>query len=274
MQIQIENTTFCNAKCCFCPQPTMKRKKMTMPLELHKKIVDEACGIPHFDLLTITGLGEPLIDKNIVEKVRYSRKRMAPNVAVDVYTNGTLLTVDLAKEFADAGLNTLMVSLNAMRAEKRREIMGLNDYDRVVETIWKCFDAVKGSDLGIVVKAIVTKDLMEGDEQLKFMETWGGRLEEGGHAFLHLEGNWAGWNYKVRTTQTVPCSRALSTVMVLVDGRMSLCCQDAEGQVTFGDLNKESIRSIYQKKEYVRIRKAHIDGHRNKLFMCKDCAMI
>ena len=106
------------------------------------------------------------------------------------------------------------------------------------------------------------------------MKNWGGGVADGGNAFLHLEGNWAGKNYKVRTTQTTPCSRALSSIMVLADGRVSLCCQDAEGEVTFGDLHTETLRDIYQKEAYVKLRQTHIDGRRNELLLCKDCAMI
>ena len=274
MQLQIENTNYCNAKCCFCPHSSMKRKKTTMSVELHKKIVDEACGIPRIDSLTITGLGEPLLDKNLIEKLRYTRKRMAPKVSLDLYTNGNMLTVDLVKELADAGLGTLMISLNAVRAKKRQEIMGLKDYDRVVKTIRQSIDALKGSKMHIVVKAIVTKDLLEGEEQLTFMKNWDGSVADGGHAFLHLEGNWAGKNYKLRTTPVIPCSRALDAIMVLADGRVCLCCQDAEGEVIFGDLNTESLKAIYQKKEYIAIRQAHVEEKRHKLFLCKDCAMI
>jgi len=251
----------------------MKRKHVTMPLELHRKIVDEAATIPLFDLFTITGLGEPLLDKDLVEKVRYAREKFDPKVCIDVYTNGSFLTVEKAQELADAGLGTLMISLNAVRAVRRREIMGLDDFDRVVKTIREIMEKLKGK-MSIVVKGIVTKDLMEGDEQIQFMKKWGGRVEEGGHAFLHLEGNWAGKIYKVRTTQTMPCSRALGAIMVLADGRVCLCCQDAEGEVIFGDLNHDTLRNIYQSREYVKLRQAHIEEKRSTLFLCKDCAMI
>jgi len=62
MQLQVENINVCNARCVFCPYPTMKRKHTVMSLELHRKIVDEVATIPRFDQFTITGLGEPFLD--------------------------------------------------------------------------------------------------------------------------------------------------------------------------------------------------------------------
>ena len=275
MQLQLENTNLCQAKCLFCPHAGLKRPKLTMGLELHRKIVDEAATIALIDQFTITGLGEPLLDKGLIEKIRYTSATMDKSVGLDIYTNGNLLTVDLGKRLADAGLKTLMISLNAMRADKRREIMGLDDFKRVSDVAHELIEIFNGSgSMCVVVKAIVTKDLLEGDEQIQFMKNWGGGVADGGNAFLHLEGNWAGKNYKVRTTQTTPCSRALSSIMVLADGRVSLCCQDAEGEVTFGDLHSETLRDIYQKEAYVKLRQTHIDGRRNELLLCKDCAMI
>ena len=275
MQLQLENTTFCQASCLFCPHAGLKRPKLTMELELHRKIVDEAATIALIDQFTITGLGEPLLDRNLIEKISYTSKTMDPSVGLDIYTNGNLLTVDIGKRLADAGLKTLMISMNAMRADKRREIMGLDDFKRVSDVAHELTEIFDGSgSMGVVVKAIVTKDLLEGDEQIQFMKDWGGAVGDGGHAFLHLEGNWAGKNYKVRTTQTTPCSRAMSSIMVLADGRVCLCCQDAEGEVIFGDLHTETLREIYEKEEYVRLRQMHMEGKRNELFLCKDCAMI
>ena len=273
MQLQLENINVCNARCVFCPYTKMERKHTRMPMDLHRSIVDQAASIPLIDHITVTGLGEPLLDPELVEKIAYTRKAVGKNVYLDVYTNGHLLTADLARQLSKAGLTLLYISMNAIDPLKRKEIMGLDDYQEVENAIRESIHAVWGQ-MRISVKAVVEKDLFEGDEADRFVSHWGGRYQDGGHAFMHLEGNWAGKNYKVRTTQKEACSRALTSIMVLSDGRVCLCCQDYEGEVIFGDLNNESLRDIYKSDPYVAMRMAHSQGRRSELALCKDCTMV
>jgi hypothetical protein len=180
----------------------------------------------------------------------------------------------------------LYVSLNATSREKRAEIMKLDDYDQVVEyTTYAiaAFDARArtlglGADrkrLRVIVKGIASKDLMEVGEHEQFQEAWGGDWNTGGAAYLHLEGNWAGsTGQKMRTRPRNACSRALSQIMVLWDGRVSLCCFDAEGAVILGDLNHDTLRTIYGGQPALGIREAHMEGRRGELALCSTCTAI
>jgi radical SAM protein with 4Fe4S-binding SPASM domain len=271
--LQVENSNVCNAKCVWCPYQEHTRKREIMGFDLHKKIVDEASTIPLIEQFTITGLGEPTLDKGLWDKIAYSRKKLHPKTEISVYTNGSTLTKEIIQRFQDSGLSCLYVSLNAVDRLKRREVMGLDDYDTVEPVL---LDAIKEGTgrMNIVISAVHEKDLFDGEEIKQFIDKWGGVTQEKGHAFLHLEGNWAGWNYKARTTQRNICFRCTNNIMVLSDGRVSLCCQDYNGEVTFGDLHTETLREIYQKEGYVKYRKMHFENKRNELQLCKTCVMI
>jgi radical SAM protein with 4Fe4S-binding SPASM domain len=272
--LQIENSTICNAHCFWCPWTIHKRTHTTMEFDLFKKIVDEAATIPRIERITITGLGEPTLDPGLWDKIAYAKKTMYPNIELDVYTNGSTLDLEMVNRFKKSGLGCLYVSLNAISRTKRREIMGLDDYDRLEPILLKAIGELNGK-MRINITAVDEKDLFDGYETEMFLDKWGGSFDKpGGHSFLHLEGNWAGWNYKVRTTQANICERSISNVMVLVDGRVSLCCQDYNGEYIFGDLNDETIRDIYQKEEYVHYRQLTSEGRRSELNPCKDCTTI
>lgn len=275
MQLQIECVNHCQAACVFCPYPTMKRAKGIMHRALFEKIIDEAAGIPLIDHVTITGLGEPLIDNKLVERLQYVRRRM-PGVLLDLYTNGGLLTKDKGVEIAEAGANVIYVSMNAVSPEKRKAVMKLDDYDRVVAEVKALIQYLKEHQMPtrVVTKTIVSKDLMEPGESEEFQNLWGGKWNEGGHAYLHLEGNWAGAMWPMRVTPTQACNRALQEIMVLWDGRISLCCFDGEGEVTFGDLNTQSIREIYNGEKALQFRVAHTEGRRGELPLCATCTAI
>lgn len=253
----------------------MKRPKGTMRMDLFKRIIDEAAGLPLIDQITITGLGEPLLDRFLVERIRYVRRRM-PAIPLDLYTNGNLLRPSMTDSLIDAGLSVLYVSLNAVTAEKRRDVMKLDDFDQVVDYIRYALKAsiARSGKMRVVVKGIVSKDLMENGEQDQFLQQWGGPVDRGGSAFLHLEGNWAGAIWPMRVIMKAPCSRALNQIMVLQDGRVSLCCFDGEGREILGDLNTQTIREVFNGPRATFIRQAHFEGRRNEIGICAGCTGI
>ena len=250
-----------------------------MAMELFRKIIDEAATIGRIEEVCLTGLGEPLLDRQVVERVRYIRKKM-PLIQTMLYTNGSNLSDEKVKGLRDAGLGVLYISLNAVNRDKRLQIMGLDDYE-IVETKIKEAIRIAGDRMKVVVKAVVSKDLMENGESDEFLKKWGGPFNEVnqatgkyGHAFLHLEGNWAGEMWPMRVKPTTACSRALNQIMVLWDGRVSLCCFDGEGEVILGDLNTQTIREVFNGPPATGIRQAHAEGKRGELKLCATCTAI
>lgn len=275
LQLQIETCNVCQADCVFCPYSKMQRPKGTMDLGLFKRIVDEAATTPAIEALTLTGLGETLLDRHLLARIQYARRVMPAGVQIDLYTNGNLLRPTLTDALIAAGLDVLYISLNAVSAEKRREVMALDDFDQVVGYTQYAIAATKGTRCRVVVKGIASKDLMEVGEHTQFQDAWGGDWEKGGAAFLHLEGNWAGSiGQAMRTKPRGACQRALGQIMVLWDGRVSLCCFDAEGAVILGDLNTQTLREIYGGQPALGIREAHVGGRRGELALCGTCTAI
>jgi len=72
--VQIESTNLCNAKCVFCPRDEMHRQQGVMDMALFQKIVDEcaALGVTH---VRVHNYGEPFLDRQLVEKVRYAKSK-------------------------------------------------------------------------------------------------------------------------------------------------------------------------------------------------------
>jgi len=277
MQLQLETTNVCQAACVFCPYPAMTRPKGTMSMSLFRKIIDEAATIPAVDKFTLTGLGEPLLDRFIADRIRYIRS-VIPAAFIDLYTNGSFLRAPMVHSLIDAGLSMLYVSLNAVSSEKRLAVMKLDDYDQVVSYIQYAQEAVKltNSTMEIVVKCVVAKDLMEGGDVGQFVQFWKGEygVDNGGAAFRHLEGNWAGSMWPMRVQLKSACDRALNQIMVLQDGRVSLCCFDADGKKILGDLNHQSIREVFNGPDATFVREAHWEGRRSDVDLCAACTGI
>jgi radical SAM protein with 4Fe4S-binding SPASM domain len=263
IQVQIETIAVCNAACVFCPYPTMKRPRGRMSEDLFVKIITEAAGIPAISEISFQGLGEPLLDSAIVPRIAFA-KRSRPGWRTTMYTNGNKLTEAVVDSLEAAGLDVLYVSLNAIDARMRKDIMKLDDYERVSAVLRR---SIRDRRMKIIPKAVVGMDLFAGEDTDVFKQQWP-------DAYMHLEGNWAGGTWNARVVSEKACGRALSQIMVLWDGRVALCCFDGEGEVIFGDLRNEALRDIYSKDEYVRYRQAHAEGRRKELRLCDNCTAI
>jgi hypothetical protein len=86
--VQIESTNICNAKCVFCPRDDMERRQGIMDMALFTKVVDECAelGIEH---VRMHNYGEPFVDRQLVDKVRYAKQRGIPQVGM--ISNGSLI---------------------------------------------------------------------------------------------------------------------------------------------------------------------------------------
>jgi hypothetical protein len=248
-----------------------------MAMDLFRKIIDESTALPLIDHITFTGLGETLLDKHLIERIRYTRKKM-PAIKIDAYSNGSQLTRAKVDDLIHAGLSEFYVSLNAVRPQARHDIMyphkpGYDDFQQVCDVLDYAIAKAKGK-MRVTVKSIVSKDLMEHGDQDIFAARWHGSVYDGGNAFLHMEGNWAGATYPMRTTPVTACNRALQQIMVLWDGRVSLCCFDGEGQEILGDLNHQTIKEIFNGPKATGIRLAHWEGRRSEIELCANCTSI
>jgi len=272
LQVQIETTTHCNARCVFCYYPHLKRPKGTMSMDLFKKIIDEIVDLRQITEMSFQGLGEPLIDSHIVSRVAYAHKKL-PWMYMSMFTNGSLLTLGTAKMLNKAGLSRLYVSLNSNDTDQREQIMGLKDYETVSKTCREILDA--NLDMKVNVKAVVATDFFAGEPVREFERRWViGDIRECGRNHVHLEGNWGGHLWKARTVKNEGCQRALSQIMILWDGRVVLCCFDCEGENVFGDLNHQTIKEIYSNPIWVKYRELSFNNRRNEILPCRSCTGI
>ena len=98
-------TDGCNNKCSMCGLH-VGRKGQTITLERFRESLDilgDTCAY-----VTLGG-GEPLTIPNILEYIRYARHKVP---YVHLNTNGSFVTVDFARQCADARLNEVSISLD------------------------------------------------------------------------------------------------------------------------------------------------------------------
>src|SRR5258708_2915566 len=107
--ISLETTNICNAKCVFCANPVMLRKKEPLEMTNFKKVVDEFAAAGGKDIDFNVTIGDPLLDPLLLERARYVKQYSQFETLGFVTTLQWLHRWDL-KEFFESGLTWLSIS--------------------------------------------------------------------------------------------------------------------------------------------------------------------
>ena len=95
-EVWIETTNRCNAACPICPHRGMRRRKGVMEYSLYTKIIDDCSTLRSVRRIQMNLTGEPLLDKDIVRRIRYAHQKCDAKTAL--FTNGALLDRELDGE--------------------------------------------------------------------------------------------------------------------------------------------------------------------------------
>jgi len=68
-----------------------------------------------------------------------------------------------------------------------------------------------------------------------------------------------------------PCYHLWFSPAITWEGKILLCCNDWGNFEVLGDINKESLASIWQGNRLKELRKFHLEGHYNKIPLCEKC---
>lgn len=124
-------TRTCNLKCVHCyAQSEAKQYEGEMTTEEAKVMIDDlaAFGAP---VLLFSG-GEPCLRHDLVELMQYAKDQ---GMRVVISTNGTMITPELARQFAEVGLSYVGVSLDG-GPETHDHFRGIKgSFDRAIEGI-------------------------------------------------------------------------------------------------------------------------------------------
>lgn len=255
--LQIETTNLCNSDCVFCPHSRIKEFGV-MNDKLFKKILTEAKGIKSLEKIIPMLNGEPFTDPKFVDKLKLIRKILT-DLPIYVFTNGSLITPEIINELNSIDKLYMIFSLNATNEKTRETIMGLKDYNQVINTI-KLYDKTNKP----YTVTMVEDPFIEKKELDLFKKQWKDKGQVIGYK------NFAGKIYKVGKPFR-NCHRAISQMTVLWNGKVNLCCMDGLGEVIFGDLNKQTIKDVWNSTHRQFYANAHLRGEIVK-GLCEQCA--
>ncbi len=166
-----ELTYRCNARCAICSywrNPSDPAKELTLPniQEGLDKIFEYGCRVVNF-----TG-GEPTLRCDLEDIVSYAADK---GMWTSIVTNASLLTRDRVRNLKDAGLDSLLVSLDSTVAEihdRQRGCKGL--YPKVVRSMqWLRDDFLSGHRMGGIMCVLSSLNSRSADKIVKFADELG-----------------------------------------------------------------------------------------------------
>ena len=280
IQLHMGTVNTCNAACHFCPYPTPEntRPKGVMSMDLYRKIVDEAAGIPQIVSIAFSALGEPLLDRFLVERVKYAWEVRQDWETIELYTNGVALTPAKFEALRDAGIKDLSISLNAVDQRQHEAVMGIKGkFNTVVQHAQYAIANSQGKTR-VLVKAVRNDDQFKEADQVKFYMQWGIARRpdiKPGNGDIVWERNWAGKNRLIEELDpNSTCARALEQISILWDGKVSLCCFDPLLKHDLGDLKTQTIKEIYNAPWYTQFREDHFENRAAKYEICANCTRV
>lgn len=258
--MRFEVSTKCNYKCIICPQHKLIRKEEIMSLELFKMLFDKIIAeTDQYNTLTFPGMGEPTLDKTLIQKIAYAKSRR-PSLDITFITNASSLTPERWRQFEDLGVTSVRVSFYGNDRKSYSQVMGVSDpkmFDRVYNNLIEICK-IKNRTKLLLTMNVISKDYnIVTDEWIDFWQSRADLLE------VWYPHNWVnGVNFrKVQAKKMNSCGRPFNgPLQVQVDGTVNMCCFDYDGHLLLGDLKTQSLKEIFSSGAFMKIVECHTSG--------------
>jgi cyclic pyranopterin phosphate synthase len=165
--VYIYPTTHCNFRCVYCAHSLgtkgMEKQygfvKEAMNLDTYKKTIEQLIQFPEkIKMLSLTGQGEPLLNKNLPEMIRIA-KETGKFERIEIISNGALLTPQLSDQLIESGLDSLRISLQGLSSYKYKEICGATiDFPKFIENLRYFYKKTTTTNLFVKVLDVALED--------------------------------------------------------------------------------------------------------------------
>ncbi len=124
----------CNSRCVMCGVGYADNPNVSaITYETYMRMLGHL-EMKEVKQIVFSGGGEPLLCEDLLRIVRET-KRGYPWVMLVLYTNGIVLSEEMARQLLDQRVNKIIISINASRAETHRRVTGTDAFAAVVRNV-------------------------------------------------------------------------------------------------------------------------------------------
>lgn len=267
-EVRLEISTECSYSCRFCPHSEkLTRKKEIMSNDLFKSLLLKVKNqAPQITDLTLSGLGESTLDKDLLKKVEFA---INEGYKIHILSNGSIISIGRLKRLIDLRVSDLRFSVHAVDSNKYNYVVGRRvNINSIIEKIEKSYLYSRNKNTKIIVTSDIIDQTLDQIEKIKqkfllitdLLEIWR----------VH---NWAdGFNFRNRDREKTTCGRPFhGPLQIQVDGTVNACGFDYDGKLLLGDLKNQSLKEIFNSDEYKRISDFHSDINSRDDIICNGC---
>ncbi len=284
--INLELTNLCQLECVFCDHPVFKKKMRLGCMEdsLLRKIlsdIDRDWGDEKIHELGLVGLGEPTLDKRWSQHLGIISEYAHRFDRISLNSNLVSLNAKKSKEVLGSAVNAFTFSINASNRDHYLDMMGTDQFDRVVENFTHFLKALQEAkkDVSIDVQVFDSEkssveELIQffpsaRDQEVNFFsrKVYSKPVIKEGSEVVNL--------HVPDSDQRYPCWDIYTRIYIDIEGFLYPCTigNDSyrqESELCLGNVQQSSVYNIFNSERNQKARKLFENG---KLGYpeCKDC---
>ncbi|MDZ4199015.1 MAG: radical SAM protein [Kiritimatiellia bacterium] len=124
LTMEIEFSQLCNFNCPYCYVEPRHEEELTS--EEYRDVIRQARELGAKTLIILGG--EPMIYPRILDKIRFIRQQ---GMGVDIFTNGSNMTMDNAREMAALDVRVVL-KLNSLDRQKQNRLCGMPNAHQII----------------------------------------------------------------------------------------------------------------------------------------------
>ena len=305
-KLQIENCNICNLNCDMCALEHMKRNKGFLSFEKFKYAFDSV--MPCY--LNLTGIGEPLLNKDIFNMIKYAKKKKS---FVKMDSNAVLLNEEVIKNLLNSKLDIISISIDSAKKETYESIRKGSNFNKVIGNIKNLIELKNkvGAKTSIHLFSVFQKENINEVEDIvqlgnklgvdsinsTFIHKLGGnknitrslkkcdiktmkeilrkkeQINKNSKAVVRMNSLFNNIELLLKNKNynlKAPCYMPWYSPFVTWDGFVSPCCFFADKEVVFGNLFEELFIKIWNNKKAIEFRKQLVKERKG---ICKNCGI-
>jgi len=258
----------------------MARPKGFMDVTEARAVIDQIKQFPK-SLFLPQGFGESLLHPDFLDVLAYARSAVKNRIVL--ITNGTLLSKDISREIVKRGLaDGIVISVETGRKEDYERIRMGGDFDTLDRNISEFIELRRES--GEALPSLLLRGVAldaSGDVKALLNEKWGRLLSPSDSIGINYTVNWAESGSRAASTgvpkdahssrRRLACRRLWYSMTVGLQEDVTPCCLDYNFRLSVGNIDKNSLRDIWQGKRLAQLREAHLRRDLGQIPLCSTC---
>jgi radical SAM protein with 4Fe4S-binding SPASM domain len=296
LSLFVEPTNVCNFRCTPCVHGAENTRNDLKPLRhmdmgLFKNLIRELqeWDGPRLKLLRLAMLGEPFINPEFCEMVRIAKEADVAE-RVDTFSNGSLLTQEVARRLIEYGLDIIRFSIYAAEDRRHQEVTrtkctvgAIRDN---IRRLREMRDAQGRTKPYIFVKMFDTF----GEENQTFFDLYKDIADETGLEKVHNATNYSGndlvkmyyndpqkelkanQDYRDSLNKNrIACPRPFIAMVINNIGDCLMCTHDPAKGTKIGNVGESTLQELWNGRNMFEFRKMLLENRKHENRICARC---